>query len=160
MNSLDEQKREKMSDTIPSGMLTEEEFSSELEHAGVKGMRWGVTRSGGAQAGADRKAARKERREQVDTKIDEARQRISSGQNANAIKVAKENVSLAKKAREGLPNEKGNRRDARQILKEAKLRNRSDAEIAALAKSGKETTAAIIGTIAGATLITIGAALR
>lgn len=148
--------------------MTEDEF---LEHFGVKGMKWGKSSGGAAASGgktkselrtadkasrqADRatfKSARKKDAADIDTEIDAARGRIKSGENRQKFKDAKATYSEQKMV--------VGKREAKKALNAVKSELYTDAAVADLAKSGKETTKAIVSGIAGMVILGAIAGLR
>ena len=118
--------------------------NEELEHSGVKGMKWGVRKSKSELRDLNR-ASRQKDREARDKAIDKARARVSSGKTKANFKQAKQNYKHDKL-------EIGSR-EARKILNKARAKRASDIETSQLAKSGKEKATALIA--AGVSLATI-----
>lgn len=148
-----------MSDTL-EGMMTEEEFlqhmadldDDALEHFGVKGMRWGKRKAPveGALSRSERRAANKAAYKtdikKLDSDIDAARARIKSGANRANYKAAKAQYKIDKQTKGSY--------EARKAFDAVKQKNIDDANLAQLAKSGRETVVTAIAAGVGAVLIT------
>lgn len=129
-------------------MLTEENLGQEvdafLEHFGKKGMRWGVrTKRPGAFATSKHKhqlnkASRQKDAAKIDKTIDRARGRVASGKTKAEFKKAK-SEHAANKAKLGS-------REARKILNKARQKKYTDVTNSQAAKSGRETTVALLVT--------------
>ena len=119
-----------------------------LAHFGIKGMHWG-TRKAPSSAPTNRqlnKASRAADRAARDKEIDAARQRFNTQSRAKFLK-AKAQFQEDKKTIGS--------RAARQKFNAVKQKNIDDAEIANMAKSGKETTKAVLATVGLVTLATV-----
>jgi hypothetical protein len=110
----------------------------DLEHHGVKGMHWGQRKSP-HQLNQESRQRDKIKR---DSEIAAARARFKGGKGSQArsdLRSAKAQFHQDKLTMGS--------REARKILNETKFKNMRDAQIANQTKSGKETTAFVLGTI-------------
>jgi hypothetical protein len=120
-----------------------------LAHHGVLGMKWGHHKAaptgGSAPASAPaptnrqlNKASRQKDKASRNAEIDAARQRYNTTARTNYVK-AKDQFKADKKTI--------GTREARKKFNEVKQKNVDDFEIANQAKSGRETTVAILGVV-------------
>jgi hypothetical protein len=142
---------------LETDSMKHSELSHEfLEHFGVRGMHWGVRNP-------EKKAARQRNRElnresrrkdteARDKEIEAARNRIKSGKNQGRLHKA-EMEYAANRERLGS-------REANKILNQARQRNLEDAAIAQQAKSGRETTAAVLLATGGILLTVLSSQSR
>jgi hypothetical protein len=107
-----------------------------LEHYGKKGMKWGQRRQ---QNRALNKASRKKDVAKIDKEIDIARKRLDSGR-------ARQDYLKAKAQYKTNKAELGSR-EARKILNKVKAKNYQDYNLSIQAKSGKETTKAVLAVV-------------
>lgn len=130
-----------------------------LAHFGVKGMRWGHHKapepgSGGGGGGVApaksnrqlNKEFRQKQKQQRDAEIEAARQRYGASARENYLK-AKEQYKQDKKTIGTAA--------ARAKFNAVKEQNINDYEIASQAKSGKETTAAVLATVGTVALFSV-----
>ncbi len=118
-----------------------------LEHVGVKKWKWG-TRRGGGGGPSNRslnKASRGKDRAKNDRAIDKARGDLKSGASRQKYKAAKAQYKVDKV---NLGS-----REARKTLQKVKEKNVKDYYKSQEAKSGKETTKAILGAVVGTVLV-------
>lgn len=101
-----------------------------LEHHGVKGMKWGVRRAHAKEMRSLNKASRKKDREENNSKIDAARERIRSGQAKSDYKAAKAQYKADKHVIGS--------REAKKALNKVKEKNYEDYQKSSELKSGKE----------------------
>lgn len=155
-------------DTLTHGMMSEDEFLAHinatpdmtedefLEHFGVKGMKWGQTRSGMTLPNGQTVATRSDRRamdkasKKADTAannsaIDAARGRIASGKNAQAYKDAKAQYKMEKLVI--------GKREAAKAFQKVKDKNIADYDKSSEKKSGRETVMAVLGAVAATAAI-------
>jgi hypothetical protein len=131
-------------------IITEEAY---LEHFGVKGMRWGVSR---ANRGMN-KASRARDRATIDKQIDKARARTEGTSRLARLgigdKGSKSHTEFkGAKAKYHQQKYDIGTREARKALSKARDKRVNDLEFANLAKSGRETTFAVLGLV-GSTLL-------
>lgn len=151
-----------------SGMMSEEDF---LDHAGVKGMKWGHRKAAGPKLGPDGKPqkTRKELRaldkasigrdkEKLkkdlaanDKEIATARAKVKSGENAKMFADAKAKYKIDKKVI--------GKREASKALEEVRTKTLATYAKSKEAKSGAEATAAALVTI-GVAAIGVGLAAK
>jgi hypothetical protein len=131
-------------------LIDQKPSPEELEHAGVKGMHWGVRKN-------PEKAAQKAKLKELDKKsrardnavrdkeIDAARERFANTSRDRYLKA---------KAQYKIDKTTIGKREARKKLDAVLAQNQKDFDTANMAKSGHETTVAVLSTVG-----TIGAAL-
>lgn len=130
-----------------------------LAHHGVLGMKWGHHKAmpaggsapGSAPAPTNRqlnKASKQKDKAARNAEIDAARQRYNTTARANYVK-AKDQFKADKKTI--------GTREARKKFNEVKQKNVDDFEIANQAKSGRETTVAVLGVVG---LVAVSSILR
>lgn len=165
-----------MSDTM-TGMMTEEEFIAHtgitpdmdaddfLEHFGKKGMKWGQRKAEGSGASGgspsnrslnkasranDRATAKSDAKKfnkEWDDEIDAARSRTKSGENKQALKAAKVQYKADKLV--------VGSREAKKALNAVREQKSTDAAVAQLSKTGKETVVATISAVAGIAVLSL-----
>jgi hypothetical protein len=118
-----------------SAMMTEDQF---LEHAGVKGMKWGKRK-----AVSPAKEARK-------ADIDRARERFNSGEARRDYKLAKADYKAATSSAKAKYSK--SKELAAAAFDKVKQKNIKDGELAGQYKDGKEAVAGTITAIAATAL--------
>lgn len=126
-----------------------------LEHHGVKGMKWGVRRS---QNRSLNKASRAKDRKQSDKDIDKARSRTKGTSRAARLGFGDKGSKSHTEFKRARTQYKADRavmgsREARKILNKAREKRIDEIATSRQAKSGRETTFAILGAV-GAALLT------
>jgi len=114
-----------------------------LEHHGVKGQKWGIQNI--SRQHQINKASRATDRVKRNNEIDAARARYNTSARTNYLK-AKDQYKVDKLV--------VGRREAKKALQKVKNKNFEDALISQQAKSGKETTTAILTTVGLAAVLT------
>lgn len=138
---------------------TEEEIIEFLEHAGVKGMKWGQRRAQQKslnKASRDKdKLARADRNAKFDKAIDRARARTK---NPTFFKdTSKANLAVKKAKADYQANKAAlGKREAKKIVAKARSKRLEDKIVAGFAKSGKETTRALLIGVGGLALMGAG----
>lgn len=123
----------------------------ELLHYGIKGMKWGVRKERDANGETSRQRNRRLNKEftksekaKRDAEIDAARERYSQNARKNYLD-AKAQYKLDKKTM--------GTRAARAKFDKVKQKNIDDYELATQAKSGRETTVAVLSTVGTVALV-------
>ena len=119
-----------------------------LAHYGVKGMKWGVTRS------TYKGMSKSERKAQKTKNIEGARKRIGSGENRTKYLKAKANVSVAKaqlkkaeasrSSEEIISKRKEGLEASKKVLRSVKDKNADDYRSAYSTKNGKELATSLL----------------
>ena len=134
--------------------LSHSEIDAFFEHAGVKGMKWGVRRknSAGESIRELNKASRQKQREKQSSSVTRAREKVRGGQTKREFKTAKKQYKINKK-------ELG-RVEAKRILKKAKEKRTKDIYKANEYKNGKEKAAVVLAAAGLFTLAVVSGASR
>lgn len=126
-----------------------------LAHFGVMGMRWGQNKKGDQPSAPSNRQLNKESkaRDKIarDKEIDAARERYANSSRNNYLK-AKAQYKVDKKTI--------GTREARKKFDEVKQKNIDDFELAKQAKSGKETTIAVLAIVGGVALSALAGAAQ
>jgi hypothetical protein len=121
-----------------------------LAHYGVKGMKWGVRKS---TSGKSRRQLNKESRQKdrakLDRDIDRARARVNTNRKYALTDKGSKSHSDYKKAKAQYKKDKAElgSREARKILNKAKEKRYKDVQLSNTAKSGRETTIAVLAAV-------------
>jgi hypothetical protein len=121
-----------------------------LVHFGVKGMKWGERRAARQHQRSLNRASRQKDRQERNDSIDAARARYASGAIARDYKAAKVEYKAQKHVI--------GRREAKKILHAKRDALQSEYERSQEIKSGRETTATILGAIGGVAIGTAATA--
>lgn len=121
------------------------ELTEELAHFGIKGMRWGrhKTETPGAETNRQKlkrldKESRARDSKARDAEIDAARKRYNTSARSNYLKA---------KAQYKIDKNTIGKREARKKFDAVKMQNVADFELARQAKSGRETTVAVLNVV-------------
>jgi len=122
-----------------------------LVHYGVRGMKWGQRRASRKDMRTLDKASRKNDREERNRQIDAARGRLHSGALSRDYTSAKTEYNAQRHV--------VGRREAGKVLRAKREKLDAEYNLSKEVKYGKETTAAVLGTVGGVVLGTAATAV-